>query len=213
MLASRLEYSAMRKIASLVLTALSCSLVGAFAGPTKIVALPFTIVTPGNYQLVSGLAPAIAATAITINVNVPGAVVLDLNGFLLSPFAVGSKSVQLNDGIDVIAGQDVTIKNGIIGTLGFGFLASISVNPIGASYLSNLTIKNVKFGNASTWNLILNKVDSSVVKNCNFAGQNGIADNFSRTGNIFTDDLFEVPGVAFAIKTLNATLNCKPVKP
>jgi hypothetical protein len=193
----------MHKVASSLLILLGA--VSAQATSIQITALPYTIVTPGTYVLAADLGNPTPTTDITINVNVPGKVLLNLNGHKLLPYLHNNQPIPAVDAIDVLAGEDIYIENGTIGTLAFGFLASINVNPNATSFLSNLEIYEVLFGGCVTWNIIFNRVNSSVVKNCNFAGQNGITDIDSLTGNKFLNNVFEAIGVGFSVTSHRTT--------
>jgi hypothetical protein len=75
-------------IRTMLLTIASLA-VGAHAGPIVIGAFPYVIVAPGNYQVASYLSgPRTTGPGanITINVQVPGKVVVDLNEVDLGPY-------------------------------------------------------------------------------------------------------------------------------
>ena len=177
---------------------------------TIITALPFTIVTPGIYELasyLSGQFPSRAGTDITINVNVPGKVVLDLKGFTLIPYETSdhlSSFGYSEDAIDVLAGTDISIENGIIGTAAYSFGTAIYVNanatgpygsganpiPTGLNFLSGVTIKNVSFDN-QLYDIVFNQVNLSTIKDCFFyLGNYGIFDTGSQYGNTYVNNSF-----------------------
>jgi hypothetical protein len=164
--------------------------------------LPYTIVTPGTYVFESDLFLPQNATApaITINVNVPGKVLLNLNGHRLLSSETGF-TLTPPVGIEILAGDDIYIENGSIGTIGIGFITSVSVNPNSNGIISNLELYGVTF-NGAEWNVIFNRVNNSVVKNCSFNGMNGIADIDSQTGNKFLNNIYGgVVGVGISVTT------------
>jgi hypothetical protein len=209
-------------------------LLGAFAvgsaqsAPIQITALPYTIVAPGNYVVASYLSgqwSSAPGTSITINVTVPGKVVLNLNGCRLLPYEVAGQAFSFGyseDAIDVLAGTDITIENGLIGSGAYSFGTGIYVNanatgpyasggnpivppPLGSTYLSNLTINNVGFQN-QLFDIVLNQVNGATVKNCGFfAGYNGIVDNESKLGNTYVNNSFtQMSGDAFTVSGYRA---------
>jgi hypothetical protein len=120
-------------LTSLVISAFA---LGAQAKPIPITSVPYTIVAPGNYQVVplpdGGVPVTGPGTSITINVTVPGKVVLDLNGAHLIAYFITEHNVPPSDCIDVFAGSDITIENGSIGHIDEYFFATgIYVNPGG----------------------------------------------------------------------------------
>jgi hypothetical protein len=200
--------------------------VGAHAKPIVIGAFPYTIVAPGNYQVASYLSnrfPSAPGANITINVTVPGKVVLDLNQCQLYPYESPTSPLAFGytqDAVDVFAGTDVTIQNGEIGSGRYGFGCGIYVNAgANASYgagpvdsgngllinlpntglSSGITINNIFFNNIGH-SILFNRVSTSVVKNCVFFdGANGIVDNNSRDGNTYINNEFSTMGSSFIV--------------
>jgi hypothetical protein len=178
--------------------------VSAHAKPIVITAFPYTIVAPGNYQVASYLnivRNTGPGTNITINVTVPGKVVLDLNGVGLYPYSIDLQNTPPSDCVDVFAGSDITIENGGIagGGLTYFFSTGIYVNAgatgpyLGGDFANNpltfapggskpstgtggsigtLTIKNVSF-RTNTYGIILARVSGATIKNCNLAATDG----------------------------------------
>jgi hypothetical protein len=199
--------------------------VGAHAKPIVIGAFPYIIVAPGNYQVASYLSgPRTTGPGvnITINVTVPGKVVLDLNGVNLGPYAISARDVPLTDAIDVFAGTDITIQNGSIigGGASYFFATGIYVNagatgpyaqgayaegggppPLGA-FLSNITINNIRF-RTNLYGIVLAGVNGATVKNCYFfTGTNGIWDYQSKLGNTYVNNTFDTTvGNAFIVNS------------
>jgi hypothetical protein len=197
----------MFKLRTLAALGLLFGAIAAQAGPIKITALPYTIVAPGNYELTgnlsyttpppqSGQLPPFAlpggSAAIVVNVNSPGEVVVNLEGFSLYG------GLSFGDGICVIAGNDVTIKNGTIGGVYQGFWYGIALSPTNG-YLSNITVSNITFYGEREGGVILGQVNNSTVKDCTFinaipgysSAQFGISDGGSETGNIYDNDYFD----------------------
>ena len=176
------------------------------AGANKISALPYTITAPGTYELTSNLTSLVAGNAITINVPVAGAVVLNLNGFTINwnqNMGAGGGTNGIGILYTTSSQSVITIKNGSIGTLDQGFWTGIAVNgnpPNGSNenYLANLTIDNVTFA-AERWSDVsLNQVNSATGSNCTFLGlfpqsavQYGIQDTGSQGGNRYVNDSFD----------------------
>jgi hypothetical protein len=187
-----------------LLTILAAALVvGAQAKPIVITAFPYTIVAPGNYQVASYLNSSRQTgpgTNITINVTVPGKIVLDLNGVHLSPYSIDSNNTPPSDCIDVFAGSDITIENGYVdgGGITDFFSTGIYVNagattpylsgdvndqlnfaPGGSSSatetggsIGSLLINNVGF-RAYDYGIILVGVSGATVKNCYMVAPEG----------------------------------------
>jgi hypothetical protein len=206
----------MHKVSAPILILLGAFAVGsALSAPlTQITALPYTIVKPGNYKLVTTVYSSVpTVAAITINVNLPGKVVLDLGGVItLLPDVVLPTGVPY-DGIDVVAGQDVTIENGDIATGSSYFRNDIAVNPNGQSLLSNVKINNIAFGFDGNANILFNGVNSSTVSNCsfNFVWGYGIEDLGSTTGNTYKNNQFSYIGnnpQAIAVRPRGGSLTC-----
>jgi hypothetical protein len=170
--------------------------VGAQAKVIVITAFPYTIVAPGDYQVASYLnTPRNTGpgTNITINVTVPGKVVLDLNNVSLYPYSINAMDTPPSDCIDVFAGSDITIENGNVagGGLTYFFSTGIYVNGGGTGpYLEGdfwnnpltfapggnpstgsmgtigkLTINNVGF-RTDVYGIILVGVNGAMIKNC-----------------------------------------------
>jgi len=188
-------------VAALALSAFSAQ------AATKITAVPYTITAPGTYELTSNLTLFTAGDAITINVPVPGTVVLNLNGFsiLWNP---NQGAVGADNGIGILNTTSpktvITIKNGTIGGQDEGFWTGIVVNQnppntTNTTYLANVTIDNVTFS-AERWSDVeLFQVSASTVSNCTFNGlipgesevQYGIQDVGSQGGNHYINDKFD----------------------
>jgi hypothetical protein len=195
-----------------MLKSLSASLIfsafalGAQAKPIVITAFPYTIVAPGNYQVASYLnydRNTDPGTNIIINVQVPGKVVLDLNGVHLFPYSIDANHTPPSDCIDVFAGSDITIENGsIVGTgTTYYFSTGIYVNAgattpyLDGDYENNpltfapggnpstavtrggidhLTINNVAI-RTFVYGIVLAGVSGATVKNCSLVYPEGPA--------------------------------------
>jgi hypothetical protein len=203
-------------LTSLIISAFA---IAAEAKPIVITAFPYIIVAPGNYQV---SAPSVfnvgPGTNITIDVQVPGKVVLDLNGVGLIPYNLNieNNSIPPSDCIDVFAGSDITIENG---SVGYGamdrFSTGIYVNaaasgpylegdtnnplhftgnpPTGAGGSIGITINNVSF--CTYWYaIILAGVSGATVKNCSMVAPEGpivgIWDFASTYGNTYVNNTF-----------------------
>ena len=95
-------------------------------GATAIVALPFTISSPGNYYLATDLSTVLpAGAAITIEAS---GVILDLNGRTLSNTTVSNTAY----GIFVFNQVDVTIQNGNVDSFAVGVFFAPSSTDVNA---------------------------------------------------------------------------------
>ena len=108
---------------------------------TKIMQLPFAIVTPGTYELIKDLSfPSSTIPAITIQAGLPGPVVLDLRGFTMSGDVTPG-----SDCIDITAApvsSPITIQNGTIQSFVVGVNTNLGFT---GNNLTNVTINKVNF--------------------------------------------------------------------
>lgn len=123
--------------------------------------LPFTISAPGSYYLTGSLIAAGGGIDIALSGG-PGGVTLDLMGFTMDGGGTG------DHGIEIINGQNITIKNGTI--VNFGNHGIYSFN---SPYVTVIDIKAM--GN-SIGGIILER-ENNHVERCaaGFNGQGGIA--------------------------------------
>jgi hypothetical protein len=209
-------------LTSLVISAFA---LGAQAKPILITSVPYTIVAPGNYHVVplpgGNVLHTGPGTSITINVTVPGKVVLDLNGAHLMAYFITINNVPPSDCIDVFAGSDVTIENGFVGyEAEYLFSTGIYVNagttspylygdennplhfaPGGSSpstgtggTIGNLTIKNV-FLRTDLYGIVLAGVSGATIRDCSLTAPEGpyigFWDYASRYGNTYINNSFD----------------------
>jgi hypothetical protein len=170
------------------------SALSAQAANIQIMSLPKNITTPGTYVLTANLTCPTPVSAITINLLVAGRVIIDLNGFTLSPYPNTGSLV----GAILILGNPtaskIIIQNGTI----YGFWVGVDVNPNGAVqsplYLSNIHVQNVTFANERSADVVYNQVNSSSVSDCVFTGGTlfGIQDFYSQTGNQYSNISFNI---------------------
>jgi hypothetical protein len=196
----------MIRITTLLLMAALSPIMSAFAAPpvvTKITALPYNIVVPGTYIFVgnlsftgpfpvSGQLPPICdagGSAITINTVAPGAVVVDLKGFTLT-----ETSQTLWGGVRVSITSNATsttIRNGTI-TASTGVITGPPCNTSSSRFLAGIRVENIVFQGGIT-GVNFNQVNNSVVTGCTFNPmENGIIDDFSVTGNSYSNNRFQV---------------------
>ena len=132
--------------------------------------------------------------AITINSSLAGKIVLDLNGFTISPYPTSGNLV----GAIVILGNptasNIIIQNGTLN----GFWVGVDVNPNASLqsplYLSNISVANVTFADERFVDVRYNQVNSSSVTDCVFTGGTrfGIQDFYSQFGNQYSDIRFNI---------------------
>jgi hypothetical protein len=176
------------------------------AAPVTITTFPYTIVAPGTYVVATQnfVLPTVNAPEITINVRVPGKVVLNLNHVDFGPYiAPGSPGLQLDNFsyscILVEAGQDIVIENGAICNGAYSCGIGIDVNPLNPTpedgfnnSVELLTINGITFGGCNTACIRLNQINAAHINNCYFDDDLvGILDYGSSTGNYYSNDSFE----------------------
>jgi hypothetical protein len=187
--------------AALGLTMNALSAHGAeIAKSTPIPSLPAIITKPGNYYFVANMYYAITfepgpISPVSITVNAPGPVTIDMRGFTLS----GPGQQFLNGwytnpiGI-VIESSNVTILNGSITGYLSGILASGYTYPNPVNYLSGIDLENITFKNGAEFGCVgFSYVNNSVVRNCDFSqqtdyGDPALSDSLSQTGNNYIND-------------------------
>jgi hypothetical protein len=175
----------------LVLTSMFALGSSSFGAPIPILALPYNISTPGNYVLNSNMSYTGTDAAITITVspslnkpvtvNLKGFTITGIGGFCTGVSIVGSGANK----------SSITVENGSIQNFGFGVWPEIA-----GSILTDITIDNVAFSNATTpardgAGVLLSQVDDSTISNCTFKGGDyGIEDTLSTGGNRYINDSF-----------------------
>jgi hypothetical protein len=155
------------------------------ATSTPIPFLPFSITAPGTYVLTTSPAvfTNIGIAAITINVTVPGPVVLDLGGYTLSGITNGTGvTIQRAQSLPNIS--SITVRNGTIQGFAYGVVVGV-LSPSYSSqiHIEHLTLKNIQF----------NQTNNSTISDCTFIGGGdwGIQDQASKGGNVYSNDYFD----------------------
>lgn len=160
------------------------SAIAAYAADVVISAVPYTITAPGNYVLASNLTCTVNQPAITINVTLPGKVVLDLRGFTISGFGtIGSTQTASGVYLYNPTNSYISIKNGIIQ----GFYCGVC-----AYTCNNIHVDHLTFTGTGNTNALFEYVNGSSISDCTFAGTAGagILDISSTTGNSYSNNLF-----------------------
>jgi hypothetical protein len=147
------------------------SVLTARAANIRISSLPFTITAPGTYVLTSNLSATTAGygAAISIAGNIPGPVILNLNGFTISG---GYEAIIINGSSTVPNQYPVTVKNGTITNFVQGIIAS-------GNYidLNGLTFSNIQSSFTSSCIIVVGTTNACTIRNCVFSNSlYGIAD-------------------------------------
>jgi hypothetical protein len=171
---------------SLLIATLTLAAISAQAAEIKLSTLPIVITAPGTYVLTASPAfysnPYLAA--ISINITVRGAVVLDLGGYTVSGNA-GCTGVTIQRGQSRPNLSSITVRNGTITGFTYGVVAGVN----SSSYSSNIHIDGLTLNN-----LQFDQVNSSTISNCTFVGNSsyGIQDLLTQGGNVYTNNSFSV---------------------
>jgi hypothetical protein len=167
-----------------------------YAAPkTVITALPFTITSPGTYELAGDLSFSGADTAIQISTATMGPVILDLMGFTITGNAASSVGISIGR----INGPDqppnaypITIRNGTLQTFVYGVFVGI---PASSNFETDITIShltiNTHYSIQGSTGIYFQQVNSSTVRGCTFnGGTYGVVDAQSHGGNSYLNCTF-----------------------
>jgi hypothetical protein len=156
--------------------------------------LPKNIFTAGTYVLTGNLSCSSLPSAITINGDINGRVILDLGGFSVNG-NYQNVGIKLLNNTTSATTSSVIIRNGYIQYFSTGIQAGDG-NP---GSLDNIQIQNITFRGSLSGDIGFNKVNNSIVSYCTFIGktpgqsypQYGVSDSGSSSGNRYVNLSFD----------------------